>query len=104
MGSRWTPLQGWGSAVWGHRGLLELAHRSLACSEALEHPGTTGSRGRTENRVGDHGLDLARAEGGKRREVRPIPADERVLGLSEGSWLGLVEAMARSAESLSVGD
>lgn len=35
-------------------------------SQALGHSGAAGSHGRAENRVGAHGLDLARGQGEKR--------------------------------------
>lgn len=41
------------------------ARRPLG-SQALGHSGAAGSHGRAENRVGAHGLDLARGQGEKR--------------------------------------
>ena len=64
--------------------------------------------GRAENRVSHHPQLVGSGPGveGKRAGGRALAGsrrEERVLGLL-GRWLGLVEAMAGSAERPSVGD
>ena len=65
-------------------------------SQALRHSGATGCYGRAEKRVRAVGWIYLWTKGLRRRE--------RVLGLSAGSWLGLMEAVAGSAERPSTGD
>lgn len=61
-------------------------------------PDTVGCCGRAENRVGTRELDLARGQARRvGRELWPGPLGMNVLGLFSGR-LGLVEAMAGSAD------